>query len=244
MNVELRGVTRRYGRVRALDGVSLALPPGQLIAVLGLNGAGKTTLLRCLAGVISVDRGDVLFDGAPFRRDDLAVRRRFMFLPDFPMLFWDRTVVHNLSVILRLYGRDGADAPRRAMDMLRDLDLLPLANALVGTLSRGQIHKTALAALLLVDPEAWILDEPMASGIDPLAVSILKRAARDAVARGRTIVYSTQLLDIAEHFADRIIVLHEGKVRTFAALDELRATAADPQNPLEDLFRKLRGNPT
>jgi ABC-type multidrug transport system ATPase subunit len=240
MQVELCGVSRRYGKVRALDEVTLALAPGALTAVLGLNGAGKTTLLRCLAGVVAPDRGEVRCDGRPFRRDDLPLRRRCFFLPDFPLLFWDRTVAYNLSVILRLYEKDDAAAPARALDVLRELDLLPLATARVDTLSRGQIHKTALAALILVDPDLWLLDEPFASGMDPLALSFFKRAARDAAARGRTVLYSTQLLDVAERFADRIVVLHEGRVRAAAALDDLRATAQDPANPLEELFRKLR----
>ena len=241
MMVELQGVTRRYGRVRALDKVSLRLEPGQRVAVLGLNGAGKTTLLRCLAGVVAPDRGEVLFDGRALRRDDLPLRRRLFFLPDFPLLFWDRSVAANLSIILRLYGKDGGDAPRRALDLLRELDLLPLANTAAGALSRGQMHKTALAALLLADPELWLLDEPLASGMDPLALGLFKRAATEATARGRTVIYTTQLLEAAERFADRIVVLHDGRMRAFATLDELRATAADPGNPLEELFRKLRG---
>ena len=88
MKVELQGVTRRYGWVRALDEVSLRLEPGQRVAMLGLNGAGKTTLLRCRAGVVASDRGEVLFDGRALRRDDLPLPRRlFNFLPDFPLLF-------------------------------------------------------------------------------------------------------------------------------------------------------------
>ena len=243
MKVELRNVTRRFGRIRALDDVTLSLAPGALVAVLGLNGAGKTTLLRCLAGVLAPDRGAVYFDNHKLHRADLPLRRRFFFLPDFPLLFWDRSVIHNLSIILRLYEKDDDSAPRRAMDVLRELDLLPLANRPVGTLSRGQMYKTALAALLLVDPELWLLDEPLASGIDPLAVSFFKQATREAIARGRTVIYSTQLLEVAERFADRLVVLHEGRIRAAASLEELRAVAGDPSNPLEELFRKLRETP-
>lgn len=243
MQVELRGVTRRYGKVRALDDVSMAVPPGTLVAVLGLNGAGKTTLLRCLAGVAGPDSGEVILDGHPLRRDDLDLRRRFFFLPDFPLLFWERSVAHNLSIVLRLYGRDDAAAPARAIEVLRQLDLLPLAAAPVGTLSRGQMYKTALAAFLLADPELWLLDEPLASGMDPLALSYFKSQTRAALARGRTVLYSTQLLDVAKRFADRVAVLHEGRLRAYACLDELRASAQDPANALEELFHKLREQP-
>ena len=240
MSVELQGVSRRYGRVRALDDVTMSIAPGQVVSVLGLNGAGKTTILRCLAGVIAPDRGAVTFNHIPLRRDDLPLRRRIFFLPDFPLLFWDRTVIHNLSVWLRLYEKDDAAAPQRAMDLLHELDLLPLVHSPVARLSRGQIYKTALAALFLIDPDFWLLDEPFASGIDPLALGFLRRTVRDAAARGRTIIYSTQLLDSAERLSDRIAVLHEGKLRAFSAIEEIRAAATDRENPLEDLFRKLR----
>jgi len=244
MRVELNNVSRRFGRVWALKEVTLQIPPGQLVAVLGLNGAGKTTLFRCLAGVVGVDRGEMLLDGQPLRREDLALRRRYFFLPDFPLLFWERSVIHNLSVILRLYDRDDDTAPDRAMAVLRELDLLSVARRPVGTLSRGQIHKTALAALVLVDPELWLLDEPLSSGMDPLALSYFKRAAREAVARGRTVLYSTQLLDVAEHFADRVAVLHEGRVCAWTSLEELRNGSQGSASPLEELFRKLRERQT
>lgn len=243
MHVELSNASRRYGKVRALDEVSLQLAAGQLVAVLGLNGAGKTTLMRCLSGIVGLDGGSLLFDGQPYRRDDLSLRRRIFFLPDFPLLFWERSIVHNLSVILRLYEKDDAAAPERAMAVLRELDLLPLAHSPVATLSRGQVHKTALAALLLVDPDLWLLDEPLSSGMDPLALSFFRREALAAVARGRTVVYSTQLLDVAERFSDRIAVLHEGRLRAWAGLEELRRDAQDAGNPLESLFRKLREPP-
>lgn len=240
MQIELRNVSRRYGRVRALDDVSMNLASGQIVAVVGLNGAGKTTLLRCLAGVIAPDRGTLLFAGTAFRRDDLPLRRRLFFLPDFPLLFWDRTVIHNLSVILRLYEKDDAAAPPRAMEVLRELDLLPLAKAPVATLSRGQIYKTALAALVLADPDVWLLDEPFASGIDPLALRFLRQSVREAAARGRTVIYTTQLLESAERISDRVAVMHEGKLRAFAGIEDIRAAATDRENPLEDLFCKLR----
>jgi ABC-2 type transport system ATP-binding protein len=229
--------------VWALDKGAFPLSGGPRVAVLGLNGAGKTSLMRCLSGIVGLDEGSLLFDGQPFRRDDLPLRRRIFFLPDFPLLFWERSVVHNLSVILRLYEKDDAAAPERAMAVLQELDLLPLAHSPVATLSRGQIHKTALAALLLVDPDLWLLDEPLSSGMDPLALSFFKREARAAVARGRTVVYSTQLLDVAEQFADRVAVLHEGRLRAWTGLEDLRKDAQDSGSPLECLFRKLREQP-
>jgi len=240
MKVELRAASKRFGKTRALDKVSIEFKPGEIISVLGPNGAGKTTLLRCLAGIAALDEGEVYYDDQPFQRDDLAVRKRFFFLPDFPFLFWDQSVMRNLGIILRLYEADRSGVEGRVVELLREFDLLPLAASPVGNLSRGQIYKSALTALAAVDPEVWLLDEPLASGMDPLGLSAFKRLAREATARGHTVIYSTQMLDVAERFSDRVCVIHQGEVRAFDTLEQLRSTAVDRDNVLEELFQKLR----
>lgn len=239
MKIELWNVTKRYGRIRALDNVTLELEPGSIIAVLGPNGAGKTTLLRCLAGIVVPDTGTVYYDGQRFSRDDLTLRKRIFFLPDFPFLFWGESVLRNIGIIMRIYGADGPGAEDRVFNLLRDFELLPLANTPVEYLSRGQLYKTALVALIATDPEVWILDEPMASGMDPLGQSQFKRLAREAANRGRTVIYSTQVLEVAERFSDRICVLHKGALRAYGTLQDLHRDATDKQNALEELFLKL-----
>jgi ABC-type multidrug transport system ATPase subunit len=243
MKIELRGVTKKFGKTLALDDVTLEFKPGEIVAVLGPNGAGKTTLLRSLAGIVGPDKGNVLFDDAPLRRDRIDQRRRFFFLPDFPFLFWDQDVLRNLGIILRLHDADGEGMENRVCDLMHEFDLLPLANSPANTLSRGQAYKTALAGWIAANPEAWLLDEPMASGMDPLGLSAFKRHAREAASLGRTIIYTTQLLDVAERFSDRVCVIHEGKVRAFDSVEKLRADAHDKHNVLESLFQSLRATP-
>jgi len=240
MKTALRNVTKRYGKTYALRNVTLEFNSGEIVSVLGPNGAGKTTLLRCLAGIVGPDEGTVRYDEREFRRDDLDTRKRFFFLPDFPFLFWEQTILQNIGIILRLYGVDGSGIQDRVLNLMREFDLLTLANSPVERLSRGQAYKTALVALIAVDPEVWLLDEPMASGMDPLGQAAFKRLARDAAARGRTIIYSTQVLEVAERFSDRVCLIHQGEIRAFDKLDNLRAGAADKQNTLEELFMKLR----
>ena len=106
MKVELQNVSKRYGATRALEDFSLTLEPGRIVAVIGLNGAGKTTLLRCLAGIVAPTAGEVLFDGQRFLRRDLALRRRLMFLPDFPPLFGHMNALQHIALLLRLYERE------------------------------------------------------------------------------------------------------------------------------------------
>jgi len=227
VNVELSAVEKIYGRTRALDRVTLSLMPGQIVAVLGSNGAGKTTLLRCLAGLIRPDRGEVTYDGERFSTENLTLRRRLVFLPDFPPHFAGETVLRNLGLMLRIYEADGDAAPERVIHWLRAFDLLDLAEAPVESLSRGQAYKVALISLLIIDPDLWLLDEPLASGMDPHGLSVFKSEARAAAARGRTILYTTQVLEAAERFSDRVCILHEGEVRIFDTLQSLRDRVTD-----------------
>lgn len=240
MRIELRGVLKNFGGTRALDHVKLEFEPGQIVALLGANGAGKSTLLRLLAGVIAPSRGDIYFDDEPFRRDRLDQRRRFMFMPDFPFLFPEKTVLRNLSIPLRLYHADEHGAEEHVLALLHEFDLLPLAQMPVAALSRGQAYKTGLVALLAVDPEVWLLDEPFASGMDPHGINAFKARARAAVARGRTVIYSTQILEVAERFCDRACVIQRGEVRAFEAIGKLREQAADKANVLQSLLESLR----
>lgn len=240
MNVELKQLTKRYGRVCALDRVALTLPPGRVVAVIGLNGAGKTTLLRCLAGIVAPTAGQVLYDGREFHRRDLAVRRRLMFLPDFPALFAHLSALQHIALVLRAYERDAPEVEDRIVAALRDFDVLPLAEHPVGTLSRGQLYKVAFTALLAVAPELWLLDEPFASGLDPQGLSILKQRSREAAAAGATIVYSTQILEIAARFCDLLCVIDRGALRETFTRDQLAVLPAEGPDSLEMRLRQFR----
>jgi ABC-2 type transport system ATP-binding protein len=240
MKIELRGVLKSYKAVRALGEVSLTIEPGQILSLLGPNGAGKTTLLRCLAGIAGPDKGDVYFDNEKFQRDRLDLRQRIYFMPDFPFLFWEHTIIHNLAIILRLYGADAEAAENRVLELLKEFDLLAQSLRPILTLSRGQLYKAGLVAMLVADREVWLLDEPFASGMDPQGIDAFKRHVREASRRGRTIIYSTQILDVAERLSGQICLIHNGKVRAYDTIENLRSRAQDKDNVLAEMFRQLR----
>lgn len=234
MNLSLQHLTKRYGRQTALDDVTLDIPAGCIAAVMGRNGAGKTTLLRTLATVSAPDSGHILLDGRPLTRDALDLRRQLMFLPDWPVLFARDTVLKNLSILLRLYECDTDVA--RLTELLDEFDLLRSAEKNVIELSRGQAYKVALIALLAVQPRLWLLDEPFASGMDPNGLTALKRHLRAAAAAGCTILFSTQILEVAEPLADRACILEEGRLATHGPMSQLLAESGS----LETLFAGLR----
>ncbi|MDX1951655.1 MAG: ABC transporter ATP-binding protein [Verrucomicrobiota bacterium] len=239
MRIELRSVVKRYAGVNALDRVSLEIAPGNVVALLGSNGAGKTTFLRCLAGIASPDQGQVLYDDAEFVREDVPMRRRLFFLPDFPFVFWHHTVLQHLGMTLRIYGKDQAGVEERVLQLLKDFEILELAERPLQTLSRGQLYKTALCGIIAADPELWLLDEPFASGMDPHGINMFKRHSREAANRGRIVIYSTQILDVVEKFSDVVCMLQRGEVRAFGSIEQLRLKAQGGGN-LEEIFNTLR----
>ncbi|MGZ8937918.1 MAG: ABC transporter ATP-binding protein [Limisphaerales bacterium] len=238
MKIELRAVSKSYGKARALDRASLEIGPGQIVAILGANGAGKTTLLRCLAGIAAPDAGTIVFNDEPFERDKLDLRRQLFFLPDFPVVFYEMSILRHIGMVLRVYERDEAGIEARVLQLLKDFDLFTVAENPLNTLSRGQVYKAALVALIAVNPEVWLLDEPFASGMDPHGINMLKRYAREAVTQGRTIIYSTQILEIVEKFSGKVCILHQGEVRAFDSVTLLEN--AGQGGGLEDIFRQLR----
>lgn len=244
MLIEIENLTKKFGSRHALDDVTLTIDPGQVVAVLGPNGAGKTTLLRCLTGVSQANAGQILFDGEAFNRDRIDLRRRFHFVPDFPYVYQDSTVLQHIGMLLRAYEADENPVEEKVLELLEDFEVLTLVDSMLGRISRGQLYKVALVALMSVDPDVWVLDEPFASGMDPHGIASFRRRARAAAQRGHTVIYSTQLLELAEAFSDRVCIIAEGRVHAFDEMSHLRSTspAADGLI-LEELFDRLREVP-
>ncbi len=244
MHIALENVSKYLGGVQALENVTLEIPPGCVVAVLGANGAGKSTLLRLLAGLQVPSRGGIRFNGEPFDRQRLDWRRRLLFLPDVPPVFPTATPLSHLAALVKLYEAEREGLEALVVSVLGELDLLPLAECAISRLSRGQAYKAALATLLAIDPELWLLDEPFAAGMDPQGHSVLRRYASKATARGATILYTTQILELAEQFSDYVLILDGGRVHAFDRVSNLHAgrgaTNGQGNGVLERLFTQLR----
>jgi len=228
MQIRLRGVSKHFGSVTALEPLSLEIAPGEIVAVLGANGAGKSTLLRLLGGVLIPTRGVFEMDGRVFGREEMDLRRRLAFLPEFAPVYPSWTPLQHIAMLLCLYEKDQDQSlPQRIVDLLRELDLLAVSESSMLTLSRGQMYKAALAGLLAVDPELWILDEPFATGMDSRGIAAFRRHCREASKRGRTIFYSTQLIEVVESLATRVCVVNKGRLAAWESLESLRTSGED-----------------
>lgn len=204
--ISLDGLRKAYGTRTVLDGVSLALEPGRISALVGPNGSGKTTLIKCILGLARADAGRLLVDGVPVD-DEGRYRARLGYAPQAPH-FPGNLAVGEVFAMLRAL-RPGVPVDESLLDSfgLRAEWATP-----VGTLSGGWRQKVSLAAAWLFRPDVLILDEPTA-GLDPIAAGLFKHALRNARSAGGTVLITSHILSELEELADDVAFLNEGKLR-------------------------------
>lgn len=151
--------------------------------------------------------------------------------------------MRHIDLMLRLYNIEPAEHQTRIVELMREFDLLPLHKKPLAELSRGQRYKAALTSTLAIAPDVLLFDEPFASGMDPHGINSFKRHCRAAAERGQTVIYKTQLLDIAERFSDKACILHQGIVRAFDSPANLKAKHGETESALDEIFEKLREQP-
>lgn len=237
MSIRIDNVTKCYGRLRAVDDVSLSVSPGEVFAFLGPNGAGKTTTIKMLTGLLSPDAGTIKIGGHRMATDSQAAKARLAYVPDQPFLYDKLSAREFLDFVGQMYGLDASTVEARGRRYMDRLQVTPFADQLAETYSHGMKQRVVLAAALLHEPEVLVVDEPMV-GLDPRTVRTVKELFRERAAAGRTVFMSTHTLDIAESIADRIAIIHHGRIVACGTLAELRARAAQ-EFRLEDIFLEL-----
>lgn len=222
MRVVFERVTKRFGSHLAVDDLSLTIQPGQIVAVVGTNGAGKSTLLRLLATILAPSQGRIFLDGELLDRGRLDLRRRLALLPDVPPVPSYATPIGYISTLVAAYDAQRPGLEELVVGLLDELDLLPLIDTRAGELSRGQVYKIALAGALAVAPDLWLCDEPFASGMDPQGLATFRKYAQKTAGRGGTVLYTTQIVELAEQFSDRVLILDGGRLHAFGPVETLR----------------------
>ena len=224
--LHLRHLTKRYGGVAVVDRLDLEVPSGVVFGFLGPNGAGKSTTLKMMTGVLTPDEGEVCFGPLSMARDSLAAKRLIGSVADNLALFEYLTIWEHLDLIRSLYDLSEQSFRLRARQLLELLDLAADASKPVRRASYGMRKKTALAMALLPNPKFLILDEPF-EGLDPVMATSVKRALRQAAARGTTVFLTTHMLDAVADLLTHYALLRQGVLLaqgTTAALAQANTT--------------------
>jgi ABC-2 type transport system ATP-binding protein len=238
--ISVHNLTKRFGYQTAVDALSFVVPAGQIVGFLGPNGAGKSTTLKMLTGIVEPTDGTATICGFDLRRDTLEVKRHIGFVPESGAVFESLTGLEYLVMIAALYGipEDAAVARIRQFIAFFDLSFETLTDKLLGAYSKGMKHKVVITAALLHNPPVVFFDEPL-DGLDANAAVGFKALIQTLAREGKTIVYSSHILDVVERVCDRVIIIDKGRLLADGRPDEL--IAARNAGTLERLFTDLTG---
>jgi ABC-2 type transport system ATP-binding protein len=234
--LEVRHLVKRYNRIPAIDGVSFTILPGEILGYLGPNGAGKSTTVKILTGLIEPTSGQILFNGQDVRADWVGFQRRMGYVPEEPHLYPHLTGREYLQLVGRLRGLARRTLERRMDEMLRLFGLWEDRYSPLASYSKGMRQKILLSSALLHDPELLILDEPF-SGLDVNTALTLRALLRALAETGKTILYSSHVLEVVEKVCSSVVILRKGRIVAHDAVERLRDLMRQPS--LEGVFAQL-----
>lgn len=236
--IKLDHLTKHFGRIAAVDDLSLEVRGGEIMAFLGPNGAGKTTTLRMVGGLLEPTGGRIEVKGHDLARSPIEVKRIMGFIPDRPYLYEKLTAREFLVFFGGLYGVPPDRASSRGKELLRLFDLTDWSDELIESFSHGMKQRLVMASALLHEPEVLVIDEPMV-GLDPRGARMLKNLFRGLRDRGVTILLSTHTLSVAEEICDRVAIIHKGRLVSVGTVEDLRVLSHRHEAGFEEVFLAL-----
>lgn len=240
---EIKNVSKSYnkGGVKAVDSLSLTVNNGEIFGFLGPNGAGKTTSIKMLTGILQPDEGSLELDGISITERPVAAKRQFAFVPDNPETVSRLKAIEYLNFIGDVYKVPADVRKERIEKYCTKFGLKEVLNNKISSFSHGMKQKLFLIASLITDPQNWILDEPMV-GLDPEAAFIVKEFMRERASQGKTVFFSTHVMEVAEKLCDRIGIIKSGKLIFQGTMNELKEQHGKAGQSLEDIFLEMIGS--
>lgn len=238
--LEINHVSMAYanGKVKAVDDLSFSLKEGEIFGFLGANGAGKTTTIKMATGILPVKSGSIKICGKDITADPIQAKRNFGFVPDSPIIFDKYTGREYIDFLGDIYGVAKSERERISSDLLARFSLEDAFDKRISGYSHGMKQKIAIIGALIHSPSLWILDEPM-MGLDPPSAFTLKELMREHKAQGKTVFFSTHVLDVAEKICDRVAIINKGKLILCGDIDEIKRAQGDES--LEEIFMSVAG---
>ena len=234
--IEIKNLTKSYnGKKKAVDNASFTVEDGKIFAFIGHNGAGKTTTIKAIMGILDFDSGDILINGKSIKEDPIGCKMEMAYVPDNPDLYENMKAIDFINFICDMYE---VPLDVRKKNIEKYSKMFEMENNLyddISSFSHGMKQKIALIAAISHNPKILIMDEPFV-GLDPKAVFDMKEVMKQMVKEGKTIFFSTHILDVAEKLCDRVAIIKNGKIVKVGSMKEIKGDES-----LEQVFLELEG---
>lgn len=239
--IELINVTKSYNKkMKAVDSISLTINDGEIFGFLGPNGAGKTTTLKMITGILHPDNGDIKLNGINIEKQPIKAKKQLGYVPDNPDMFLRLKGIEYLNFMSDMY-EVSSDIRNKKIEVLsKRLDLYNALDDKIQSYSHGMRQKIVLIGALIHEPPILILDEPM-TGLDPKASFILKEMMKEYTNAGKTVLFSTHVLEVAEKICDKVAIINRGRILFNGTLNEMREHFKVNES-LESMFLELTEN--
>ncbi len=231
--IEIKNVTKKYGDNVALKNISFNINDGEIFAFIGHNGAGKTTLIKSIVGIHDFDEGDILINGKSIKNNPIACKKEMAFVPDNPELYENMKAIDFIDFICDMYEIDMETRERNIKKYAKMFELENNLNDTINSFSHGMKQKVALISALCHEPKILIMDEPFV-GLDPKAVFDVKEVMNEMIKDGKTIFFSTHILDVAEKLCSRVGIIKKGELIKVGEMEEIKGDKS-----LEKVFLEL-----
>jgi ABC-2 type transport system ATP-binding protein len=239
--IEINNVSKSYnGTTKAVDSLNLTIPEGKIFGFLGPNGAGKSTTIKMVTGILNADSGVIKVNGVSIKDKPLEAKKQFGYVPDSPDMFLRLKGLEYLNFMADIYDVPKLDRKERIESLAKRFELIDALGDKIQSYSHGMRQKIVLMGALVHDPSVWILDEPL-TGLDPKASYTLKEMMREHVSKGKTVFFSTHVLEVAEKICDEVAIINKGKILFNGTLDEMREHFKSNES-LENIFLEITEN--
>ena len=239
--IQIENVSKAYKKGnKVVENINLEIKNGEIFGFLGPNGAGKTTTIKMMTGILEIDEGRILIDGKDITKESVEAKKNFGFVPDSPDMFLKLKGIEYLNFMADVYNVDEQTRKKRIEKLGKEFEIYEELNNKIESYSHGMRQKIVIIGVLLHNPQNWILDEPI-TGLDPKSSFDLKNLMKQHAKEGKTVFFSTHILEIAEKLCDRIGIINNGKLIFVGTLEEMREKFKN-NNSLEEIFMEITNN--
>lgn len=239
--IEIININKSYnGTIKAVDNLNLVIKDGEIFGFLGPNGAGKTTTIKMITGIINEDSGEIRINGINKKTNPIESKRQFAFVPDSPDMFLRLKGIEYLNFMADMYEVPAQIRKEKIKTLAHRFEIESAIGDQIQSYSHGMRQKIVLMGALIHNPSVWILDEPM-TGLDPKSSFTLKEMMREHANGGKTVFFSTHVLEVAEKICDRIAIINKGKILFCGTLKEMREHFKG-NDSLENMFLEMTEN--